>query len=110
MSDVLVYNFSLDWQIKPKLFFTSVAISNNQMTTYTPVYLYSYPTYRMAYIVRFGVRFFKGMGIDVEGGYQPFIDRFNTVNNYNETYGYIRYTCDLGKLFAQTEPEKKNIK
>jgi hypothetical protein len=101
LSDVLVYNFSIDWQIKPQHYFTSFALSNNQAFL-TP---FSNPSFRFSAIGRFGYRFYKGMGIDVEGGYQPFFDQLNAYNSYNELYAYVRYSCDLGRLFEKDKPK-----
>ena len=105
ISGMLVYNASIDWQIKPGKYFTSFAVSNNQ-TLVTP---FSDPTFRFSFIGRFGYRFYKGMGLNFECGYQPFIDQTYSSLSYNEVYGYLRYTCELGKLFGKLEPVKKNI-
>ena len=105
ISSMVVYNASIDWQIKPGKYFTSFAVSNNQ-TLVTP---FSDPTFRFSLIGRFGYRFYKGMGLNFECGYQPFIDQTYSSLSYNEVYAYLRYTCELGKLFGKPEPVKKNI-
>ncbi len=105
-SAVLVYNISVDWQIKPQHYSASLAVSNNQIQL-TP---FGDPSFRFSYIGRFGSHFYKGMSITLEGGYQPFYDRYNNNLNYNEMYATIRYSCDIGKLFVKADPEEKKIK
>ena len=101
ISNIAVYNLTVDWQIRPQHYFTSLSVSNNK-TYFTP---YSDQSYRLSVIYRFGYRFAHGMGVDLEGGYQPFTDQTNSLNSYSELYGYIRYTCDLSKLLTHDQPK-----
>lgn len=88
------YNLSIDWKIKPGKYYTSLAFSNNTALAT----ILSNASYRLSLIARFGYKFYKGMGIDLEGGYQPYRDQSNSLNNYNDAYIYIRYSCDLSML------------
>ena len=90
VSDINTYNGSLNWQNK-KGIRTSISMANsiNWATVYTN------QTQRFSVIARFGFKFFRTMGIDMEYGYQPFKDETNSINNYQEQYGYIRYTYDF---------------
>ncbi len=94
VSNINTYNLSIDWRIKPGKYYTSLAFSNNTALATA----LSNPSYRLSLIARFGYKFYKGMGIDIEGGYQPYRDQTNSTNNYNDAYIYIRYSCDLGML------------
>jgi hypothetical protein len=96
ISDINIYNFSVDWQIKPRKYFTALSVSNSQ----TLMTLYSNESHRLSIIGRFGYKFYRGMAIDLQGGYQPFIDQTNSANSYSEVYAYIRYTCELGSLLG----------
>ena len=97
ITDYNTYNLSFDWQIKPGKYFASISMSN----TNTLATISSNQSNRLSAILRGGYKFYKGMELNLEGGYQPFRDVTITVNNYNETYFYIRYTSDLGALFAK---------
>jgi hypothetical protein len=87
LANLFTYSIFGEWQIKPKVIFTSMGISNNKAlaSLYTP------ESTRMSYIFRVGARFLKGMGIDVEGGYTPYKEAVSNLNNYDETYVYVRY-------------------
>ncbi len=95
LSDMVLYNIGLDFEIIQKHLHTSLYLSNNKTT----MSVFTNETYRQSIIAKASFRFLKGMGIDIEGGYQPYIDVTNSNNNYNEIYGYIRYSCDLGSIF-----------
>ena len=107
LSDITIYNFSLDWQLKPQKYFAGLSVSN----TTTMNTLYANQAYRLSFTGKFGYKFYKGMGIDVEAGYQPYIDQVNEQNSYSELFGYIRYTYDLGRIFShENNPVENNDK
>jgi hypothetical protein len=97
ISNVTTYNLGFDWQIKPQKYFTSISLSN---TNTLPTALAT-QSYRLSTILRFGYKFYRGMELNAEGGYQPFRDQNVSANNYNEAYFYIRYISDLGMLFTK---------
>jgi hypothetical protein len=94
LSDINTYSLAFDWQIKPEKLFTTLTVSNNQVFAT----IYSEESYRLATGLRLSYRFWRGMGVDVEGGYQPYRSKSN-LNSYDESYFYVRYLCDLGSLF-----------
>jgi hypothetical protein len=95
LSDIATYNLSFEWNAKPEILLTSLAVGNNQ--TFTTEY--SPASHRASAIARLNYRFYKGMSVDLEGGYQPFRNEVNSAENYDESYVYLRYTCDIGALF-----------
>jgi hypothetical protein len=94
LSNISIYNFSCDWQIKPQKYQAGVAISNNSTLTTD----YANASYRLSLMGKFGYWFYRGMRVDIESGYQPYVDQVTSQNNYSEVYGYVRYVCDLGLL------------
>lgn len=93
ISDVTIYSVSTDWQINDK-YQAGFSASNyhNLATAVAPAFN------RLSLIGRFSYSFLRGMRLDFETGYLPYRETVNTLNNYEELYGYVRYTCELGKL------------
>jgi hypothetical protein len=93
LSDINTYSFAVDWQIKPEKYLLTASVSNN---TVLPT-LYADQSYRLAASMRFTYKFLKGMGLELEGGYQPYRSKMEE-EAYDESYFYVRYLCDLGML------------
>lgn len=91
ISDIGTYTGTVNWQIVKQKLSSSLSISNN-MTAAT---IYSNQSQRLSIITRLGYKFYKGMGLDAEYGYQPFTDNGNPANNYSDQYVYLRYTYDF---------------
>ena len=91
IANMFTYSAILEWKIIPKKLFTSAGISNNRtMST-----ILSPASLRMGYIYKIGYRVKNGMGLDLEGGYTPYKDYGNSINNYEEKYVYLRYTYNF---------------
>ncbi len=94
IADYLTYNVSFDWQAHPQKLLLTAAFSNN--TSFATEYTGT--AHRMAALLRMRYNFYKGMGLDFEGGYQPYRNELNSAEDYDESYVFIRYTCDLAAL------------
>jgi len=91
IANIFTYSANAEWKIIPKILFTGIGIANNR----NMAGLLSVSSARMSYIYKIGYRFAKGMGLDLEGGYTPYKDYSNSINNYDEKYVYLRYTYDF---------------
>ena len=91
IANMFTYSSFIDWKIIPKKLFTSFGIANNR----NMAGILSSSSSRMSYVYKLGYRFAKGMGLDLEGGYTPYKDYYNSINNYDEKYVYLRYTYDF---------------
>ncbi len=91
ISNLFTFTGNIRWQIKPKRIYTAISVSSNL----TRATMYSNETQRFSLIGSFGFKFYKGMGIDADFGYQPFTDKSNSLYNFKEKYIYFRYTYDF---------------
>jgi len=91
IANIFTYSVILEWKIIPNRFFTSAGIANNR----TMMSMLSPASLRMGYIYKAGYRLKNGMGLDLEGGYTPYKDYGNSLNNYDEKYIYVRYTYNF---------------
>ncbi len=91
IANIFTYSGNFEYKIIPKTLTTSFGVSNNRnLRTYL-----STSSSRMAYIYRIIYRCANGMEFNLEGGYTPYKDYNESVNNYDEKYVYLRYTYNF---------------